>query len=73
MSMSFGRSSTGSQGTGFGTGGTPKIITASLRNEDVLQALTELTDKDFDYDVDAWRYWYKSQKPKTPQFNTRRD
>ena len=72
MSMTFGGGG-GNSGTGFGTGGGPKIITRDFRNEQVLAALTELTGKDFDYDVSAWKYWLASQKPAGPKLNSRRD
>ncbi len=68
----FSRSGNGNQGTSFGTS-TPKVVQRWLRNPEVLAALIALTDKDFAYDVKAWRDWYQHQRPAPPRINTRRD
>lgn len=69
-------SAPGSMTTTFGTGGSsgmgggltmnqaPKYGLQALNNSDVLGALVALTGVNYDYDVNAWRTWYASQKPK---------
>ncbi len=72
VSTSFGGVG-GSKGTGFVSGGGPKIVAQNMRNKEVLGALRSITGKDFDYDLGAWNTWYESQKPPTPKINSRRD
>ncbi len=72
MTTSFGGGPNG-QGASFGTGGSPKVVTRYARNDAVLDALVELTGKDFDYDVNAWKAWYATQRPAAPRINVRRD
>jgi hypothetical protein len=72
VSTSFG-GATGSEGTGFVSGGGPKIVAQNMRNKEVLGALRSITGKDFDYDLGAWNTWYESQKPPAPRINSRRD
>jgi len=72
VSTSFG-GATGSKGTGFVSGGGPKIVVQNMRNKEVLGALRSITGKDFDYDLGAWNAWYESQKPPAPRINSRRD
>ena len=72
VSTSFG-GSVGGKGTGFVSGGGPKIVAQNMRNKEVLGALRSITGKDFDYDVAAWNRWYESQKPPAPRINSRRD
>ena len=52
----------GNSSTGLGLGGGAKIISENLPNRDVLDALVELTNEDFDYDRRAWKKWYASRK-----------
>ncbi|MDG2207546.1 MAG: HEAT repeat domain-containing protein, partial [Pirellulales bacterium] len=72
VSTSFG-GAVGSKGTGFVSGGGPKIVAQNARNREVLAALRSITGKDFDYDMGAWTNWYESQKPPAPKINSRRD
>ncbi|OUT68691.1 MAG: hypothetical protein CBB70_05595 [Planctomycetaceae bacterium TMED10] len=72
VSTSFGGAA-GSKGTGFVSGGGPKIVAQNMRNKEVLGALRSITGKDFDYDMGAWNTWYESQKPPEPKINSRRD
>lgn len=72
ISTSFGGVA-GTQSSGFSSGGGPKIVIRTCRNEQVLKALCELTGKDFDYDQAAWRAWNAIQKPPPPKINSRRD
>ncbi len=72
VSTSFG-GAVGGKGTGFVTGGGPKIVAQNMRNKEVLGALRSITGKDFDYDMAAWNRWYESQKPPAPRINSRRD
>jgi hypothetical protein len=59
-------------GMSFGGGG-PKIITRSLRNPDVLGALTTLSGgASFDYDQEQWRRWLAAQA-KQQMVDVRRD
>jgi hypothetical protein len=62
----------GGGGMSFGGGG-PKIITRSLRNPDVLGALTTLSaGASFDYDQEQWRRWLAAQA-KQQTVDVRRD
>ncbi|MEC8336738.1 MAG: hypothetical protein VXZ84_01195 [Planctomycetota bacterium] len=72
VSTSFG-GPVGGKGTGFVTGGGPKIVAQNMRNKEVLGALRSITGKDFDYNLTAWNTWYESQKPPAPKINSRRD
>ena len=72
VSTSFG-GPVGNKGTGFASGGGPKIVAQNMRNKEVLGALRSITGKDFDYDLGAWNNWYESQKPPAPKINSRRD
>jgi hypothetical protein len=59
-------------GFSFGGGG-PKFEKRTLQNEDVLQALVELTGgQNYLYNRDAWKAWYASHK-KARSLNARRD
>lgn len=61
-----------SGGFSFGNNG-PKFEKRTHQNEDVLQALVELTGgQNYLYNRDAWKAWYASQK-KAQSLNARRD
>ena len=47
----------GGGGGGSGRGPTPKAVTFTYQNTEVLAALNRLTGKDFGYDTAAWRRW----------------
>jgi hypothetical protein len=69
-SASFGTGAPG--GFSFGGGG-EEIVTKNLPNKNVLDALILLSGGvNFDFDVEAWKYWFASQK-KPATINTRRD
>ena len=60
-------------GGGLTMGSTTKIYKMNVRNRDVLDALISLTDGvNFDYDIEAWRYWLAAQK-KRKSSDIRRD
>ena len=40
----------------------PRIIVANVQNQEVLAALTSLTQTTFGYDQRAWRLWYDQEK-----------
>jgi hypothetical protein len=70
MSTSFGGSSGvgglptlgGGGGTGLSMGGKTIVVKRDIPNQDVLDALVDLTGKNYQFDVNAWRYWLASQK-----------
>ena len=53
-------------------GGGAKILIEYYRNEDVLEALAQMTGQNYEYSVPAWKNWYASQK-KSLSLNARRD
>lgn len=60
-------------GGGLSMGSTTKIYKVHVKNRDVLDALISITDGvNFDFDVQAWRYWLASQKKRRP-LDIRRD
>lgn len=64
----------GSGGTGLQMGGKPKVVKRSLRNREVLSALTSLTEEDvnFSFNKRAWQNWW-ARKHMVPGINLRRD
>lgn len=59
--------------SGFGFGGGPKVISKSLNNRAVLEALVELSGGvNYGFNVQTWKAWYLQQKKRTG-VNTRRD
>lgn len=58
-------------GMSFGNQG-PKIEVVYHNNEDVLQALVQLTGQNYDYNVAAWKSWYTTLK-RANSLNPRRD
>jgi hypothetical protein len=72
MNLGFGGGS-GGGGNTFGAGGRPKIITRTLQNEGVLNALVSIfPGVNFGYDQDAWKKWYTEQF-RPPAGTLRRD
>lgn len=61
----------GGGGFTFGGGG-PKVVSKTLKNPAVLDALIGLTNKNFDYDQQQWKQWLASRK-RTESINARRD
>jgi len=71
-SYSFGGApSSGPPGFSFGGNG-PKIYTQHIPNEAVREALQKLTGKDFNFDKQAWKYWFAAQKRPEAGFDGRR-
>ncbi|MFO7902137.1 MAG: HEAT repeat domain-containing protein [Planctomycetota bacterium] len=66
--------SMGSGGTGLTMGGKPKVVKRTLRNREVLRALTSLTEDgvNFAYNKEAWKDWW-SRKHVVPGINLRRN
>ena len=77
MSSTFGTGPGGSGapgGGGLSVGGGPKIFDQSMQNRPVLEALIELTGRNYGFDEQAWKNWYASQKkPETEAVDVRRD
>jgi len=72
MSTTFGTGAGGAPG-GLSVGGGPKIITRTLTNQAVLDALISLTDGvNYSFDVGRWKAWYAAQK-KHQGVDARRD
>lgn len=63
----------GSGGTGMSMGGGPKIIHQSIPNQAVLDALVALTGRNFNFDKQAWKYWFAAQKKPAEKLDARRD
>lgn len=47
---------------GLSVGGGPKIVERRLTNRSVLDALVAITGQNFNFDQQAWKYWYASQR-----------
>lgn len=81
LSMSFptggaggGPSSGGGAPAGIGVGSKPVVIRKRVPNQSVLDALIGLTNVNFNFEVQAWRYWLASQKkPESQAAAVRRD
>ena len=74
MSTTFGTGSGGRPGgAGMSAGGGPKIIHQSISNQSVLDALVALTGRNFNFDQQAWKYWYAAQKKAPDVLDARRD
>ena len=68
MSASF-----GSGGSGLSMGNKPKYIRRQIPNQTVLDALVAITGCNFNFDKQAWKYWYAAQKKPSPSLDARRD
>lgn len=62
----------GASPSGLSIGPSAKVVTQHLRNTEVLEALVALTEVNFGYDTQAWKYWLTSQQ-QAPAANVRRD
>ncbi len=49
-------------GTSFGQNAGPRVIVSRVQNQEVLAALTKLTQATFGFDQRAWRLWYDQEK-----------
>jgi hypothetical protein len=72
MTGSFG-GGPGRSGGGLSAGGKPTYIRKSFTNQAVLDALVALTGKNFNFDVQAWKYWFAAQKKPPEKIDGRRD
>lgn len=58
--------------SGLGVGGGPRVVSFTVNNRAVLEALVELSGGvNYGYDVRVWKAWHTAQK-KRPQMNGRR-
>ncbi len=71
MGATFGKGPGGSFG-GMTAGASTETIVQHIENRSVLQALCSLSGADFQFDGQAWRYWYAAQK-KPQSLDARRD
>lgn len=62
ISTTFGSGSPG----GLSVGGSTKVVTQALRNQEVLDALVAITGRSFDFDKRAWRAWHATLKAQQP-------
>jgi hypothetical protein len=62
-----------SGGIGMSAGGGPTIVRQSISNQAVLDALVALTGQNFNFDKQAWKYWYAAQKKPRASLDARRD
>jgi len=62
VSESFGASTGIPAGGGLSAsrGPTPRIVSVTVQNAEVLTALVKLTGEDFGYDVSAWKRWVRT-------------
>lgn len=60
-------------GGGLSAGGGPTIIRQPFSNQAVLDALVSLTGQNFNFDKQAWKYWYAAQKKPPETIDARRD
>lgn len=72
MSSSFGKGP-GGGGTGLSAGGGPRFVYQNIPNQAVLDALVAITGRNFNFDKQAWKYWYSSQKKAPTAIDARRD
>lgn len=71
--ISAGFDPTGRSGGGLSMGGNkPKTFTKTHTNREVLNALVDITKKDFEYSEKRWMAWYLAQTT-PPQLDLRRD
>jgi hypothetical protein len=61
-----------SGGGGISAGSSTRIVTEQLQNEMVRDALIQLTEVNFQYDVKTWKAWHAAQK-RDATLNGRRD
>ncbi|MEN6405520.1 MAG: HEAT repeat domain-containing protein [Thermoguttaceae bacterium] len=71
-SAAFGKGPGGGS-SGLSAGGGPTIIRRFFSNQSALDALVGMTGVNFNFDQQAWRYWYASQKKSPDAANTRRN
>ena len=47
-------------GAGMSAGGGPKYVYQTMTNQSVLDALVALTGRNFNFDKQAWKYWFNA-------------
>ena len=57
---------------GLSVGGGVRTFTNVVRNQAVLDALVAITGENFNFDQQAWKYWYAMRR-KHPTLDARRD
>jgi HEAT repeat protein len=62
----------GNAPNGLSVGGGAKVINETAMNEEVRNALVELTGVNFNFDVDGWKAWHAVQR-QDAAINVRRD
>jgi hypothetical protein len=67
-STSFGKG-----GTGMSMGGGPRFVYQTFQNQAVLDALVAITGRNFNFEKQAWKYWFSSQKKAPDVIDARRD
>ncbi len=60
-------------GGGMSAGGGPTYITQHIPNQAVLDALATITGQNFNFDKQAWKFWYAAQKRPPDALDGRRD
>jgi len=60
-------------GGGMSAGGGPTFITQHIPNQAVLDALAAITGQNFNFDKQAWKFWYAAQKKPPDALDGRRD
>jgi hypothetical protein len=74
MSPTFGTGPGGRPGgAGMSMGGGPKFVYKTMQNQSVLDALVAMTGHNFNFDKQAWKFWYSSQKKAPDAIDARRD
>jgi hypothetical protein len=69
----FGSGPGGQHTGGLSVGGGPKYVTQHIRNQSALDALVAITRRNFNFDKQAWKYWYAAQKKAPEGIDARRD
>jgi hypothetical protein len=60
-------------GGGMSAGGGPTYVSQTMFNQAVLDALAAITGQNFNFDKQAWKFWYAAQKRPPDALDGRRD
>lgn len=60
-------------GAGMSAGGGPTYVTQTFSNQAVLDALVTITGQNFNFDQQAWHFWFAAQKKPADVLDGRRD
>lgn len=60
-------------GGGMSAGGGPTYVSQTFPNQAVLDALVAITGQNFNFDKQAWKFWYAAQKRPPDALDGRRD